>query len=479
MQGALNRPPDLGWVGAIAIPIAALALIGSWMLSGKLVLAIVVGLALIAAILRFPIVAPIALAFTIPWTSGTSLTGGSVPLSPTEVVVGALGAAWIIELALERRNPFRSVPWAGFVVLFIVVILISVSQSTDVRASGREVIKWAEMLVVYLAVLPLVRVPRNARLVLAAMVLGGVSQAVLGFLQLAANHGPAAFASERLLLRAYGTFDQPNPYAGYLNMILPVAVGMALIATRGRARRRYWIAAIVIGGAILASESRGALLAGVIALAIVLGYQMPRLRQPFLLAVVAVLLVGLVSAFGFTIAPLERLLNAIGLGSVSFGTVNNSNFSAVERAAHWLAGVRMFNAHPLLGVGIGNYGAAYPMFHPRGWYASLEHAHNYYINIAAEAGIIGLAAYLLLAGSALWYSCSAMRRAYHPAYRAAGFGATGALIATSFHNLVDVLYVHGTTALIGLLMALVTAGFAAGPQRFPTDTLPVSSNDSV
>jgi O-antigen ligase len=155
------------------------------------------------------------------------------------------------------------------------------------------------------------------------------------------------------------------------------------------------------------------------------------------------------------VGPFERVLAAIGLGNVSFGSVTDANFSAIERAAHWLAGVRMFAEHPLLGVGIGNYGAAYPAYHPRGWYASLEHAHNYYINVAAEAGIVGLTAYTLLAGTALWYSYAAIRRAPNRLSSAAALGVLGALIATSLHNLFDVLYVHGMVALLGLLMSLV------------------------
>jgi O-antigen ligase len=128
----------------------------------------------------------------------------------------------------------------------------------------------------------------------------------------------------------------------------------------------------------------------------------------------------------------------------------------------------MFAAHPLLGVGIGNYAVAYPAFHPRGWYDPLAHAHDYYINIAAEAGIVGLVAYLLLVGSALWYSYAAMRRSQDPLLSAAVLGVLGALVATDFHNLFDVLYVHGMVALLGLLMVFVPLAFAEGLAEAPT-----------
>jgi len=93
--------------------------------------------------------------------------------------------------------------------------------------------------------------------------------------------------------------------------------------------------------------------------------------------------------------------------------------------------------------------------------AALAHAHNYYINIAAEAGVLGLAAYVLFAGSALWYSYAAIRQSTGSA-SAVALGVLGALVATSFHNLFDVLYVHGMVALLGLLMVLVPASLQLG-----------------
>jgi len=302
--------------------------------------------------------------------------------------------------------------------------------------------------------------------VIAGIVLGGVSQAVLGLAQLALSHGPAAFASQRAFLRAYGSFDQPNPYAGYLNMVLPLALGLALW-TEGRDRRRWSFAALLIALALLASESRGALLAGGIAVGMMLAVRYARLRAAVWLAVLVGFLLAWAGTLGVTVGPIQHVLDSIGFSGVDFGNVTNANFSAVERVAHWLAGVRMFSAHPLLGVGIGNYSAAYPHFHPRGWYASLEHAHNYYINIAAEAGILGLVTYILLTGSALWYSCAATFQARDRVFRGLGLGVLGALIATSLHNVFDVLYVHGTTALIGLLVGLLVAA-----QRLPSRPLP-------
>jgi O-antigen ligase len=340
--------------------------------------------------------------------------------------------------------------------LFLVVIIASASQAADVKASAREIVKWLELLVVYAASASLLRSLSAVRWIVAAVVAAGVIEACLGFAQFGFNLGPQAFATGRLFLRAYGTFDQPNPYAGYLNMVLPFAVALGILGETKKERALYRLAALLIAGAILVSESRGALLAGLLATAVVLALIWRPVRAGVWLAALAGLVGAWLSSFGLVpVGPFQRALSVVGLGGVSFEHVTDANFSTVERAAHWLAGVRMFAAHPLLGVGIGNYADAYPAYHPRGWYASLQHAHNYYINIAAEAGVVGLAAYVLLVGSALWYSYATLKSVRNRLLQAAVLGVLGALVATSFHNLFDVLYVHGTVALLGLLMALV------------------------
>lgn len=413
------------------------------------------------AVLRYPVAGFCLVGFSVPWGSSLTVTAASFPVTPTDLIVALIGFVWVVRLVTVREHPWRNAPWFPYVVLFISVIVLSASQATDVKASEREIVKWLELATVFLAGTTFLRTRTSVEMVIAAIVLAGVSQALLGFIQSGLSLGPASFANQRFLLRAYGTFDQPNPYAGYLNLVLPMALAMGLLYPSRRGKTLYLFAAAGIFGAVLASESRGALLAGFVAVVVMVAALYRTMLRAAAVSVLGIVAGSTLAAFNLLpLSILDRILTPLGLANVTFNDVNDTNFSTVERAAHWLAGVRMFDAHPLLGVGIGNYSAAYPAFHPRGWYASLDHAHNYYINIAAEAGVFGLAAYLLLVGSALWYSFVALRAAREPVFRAAGLGVTGALVATSFHNIFDVLFVHGITTLLGLLMALVFAPFA-------------------
>jgi O-antigen ligase len=424
----------------------------------RLTLALLVGVLTVVLSLRWPVAGICAIAIAVPWGSTVPVGSASNPITPTDVLAAELTAAWLISAAVSRRNPLGKSVLAPYIGLYLAAVLVSVTQSTDVKASALEVIKWTEFACVYLASLWFLRTRAHLRLVGCVAVLGGVSQAFLGFYQFILQAGPAAFGFHRAFFRSYGTFDQPNPYAGYLNMVLPLACALSLKATSRAERWLYRGAATVIALALVASQSRGALLAGLAALLVLALCLFPPIRPMAGLAGTVALVGALATAFGvLPQAPLERLLSAVGLGNVSFGTVTDANFSAVERAAHWLAGVRMFAAHPLLGVGIGNYSAAYPAYHPRGWYASLEHAHNYYINIAAEAGILGLLTYTLMVGSALWYIYATLRVLRDPLCVGVVLGSLGALVATSFHNFFDVLYVHGMATLLGCILALASA----------------------
>jgi O-antigen ligase len=445
-----------GRAGLSALAAAGLAAIWLLPLSDAVGLA---GLVAIAAVtLRYPVAGLCLLGLSVPWGTAVPSPAGSSLITPTDLIAALVGGVWLADAAVRRRNPISDRVIAPYIFLYLAAIAVSATQATDLPATAREIIKWTEFTVVFFASVSLLRSRSEIRFVAAALVAGGVSQALLGYAQFVLQLGPAAFGLHRPFFRSYGTFDQPNPYAGYLNMVLPLAIALAFRAGRAWERTLYAIAATLMALAVLASQSRGALIAGVGAALVLALYLVPRSRAPLTVVAVAgvAFLVG--TSFGLVpLGPIGRVLSAVGLGGISFGNVTDANFSAVERAAHWLAGVRMFAAHPLLGVGIGNYSAAYPAYHPRGWYASLEHAHNYFINIAAEAGIIGLTSYVLLTGSALWYSYAITRQARTGACFAVALGSLGALTATTLHNLFDVLYVHGMATLLALIAALAPA----------------------
>ncbi len=222
----------------------------------------------------------------------------------------------------------------------------------------------------------------------------------------------------------------------------------------------------LIAAGLLASWSRGAWLgaAGGVLVVLVL-----RSRLAAILSGLALLLLPaglLLGAFTPDVVPppvAQRLADIpayFGLTDVLSQPVTDENFSVLERVAHWVAAQRMWAQAPWLGVGPGNYAQVYPAVRLPQWEDALGHAHNIYLNVAAETGLIGLAAYLALMATTLVFVWRQLRAAGRAAttygrWRAALLvGILGVLVHLCIHNVVDNLFVQGMVLQVGLWLAL-------------------------
>jgi O-antigen ligase len=156
----------------------------------------------------------------------------------------------------------------------------------------------------------------------------------------------------------------------------------------------------------------------------------------------------------------------LGVADVRGVEVTDANFAVLERMAHWQAALSMWTENPWLGVGIGNYEPVYPGYALPLWPLPLGHAHNYYLNIAAETGVLGLAAYLILWLAALVGAWRAARRA-SGWYWGVALGVLGVLVHLSVHNFFDNLFVHSMYLQVAILLGIRTAD-----QRHPRNELP-------
>jgi len=159
--------------------------------------------------------------------------------------------------------------------------------------------------------------------------------------------------------RIFSPFVTPNALGGYLAMILP----LALIN-----KNRPWLI-MPISLALILTGSLGAILSLFLGLIIYMNLKGgPRKR----------------TAFAFS-----GLLIAIGLifvtRSITLKTHTAPGFSALMRLDYWRETLKIIWHVPLTGLGLGNFNLA-----------QARYAHNSYLQIWAEMGILGILAYLLL-----------------------------------------------------------------------------------
>ena len=280
-------------------------------------------------------------------------------------------------------------------------------------------------------------------------------------------------------MRAHGTFEQPNPYGGYLALVLPLALALALAAPRRGLRLAGFGASAALGLGILLSLSRGAWLGTLAALSVVwlLESQRNRLRAIALAyvgltATLIALILGLIPA-----AILARFTDLFVYGSRLVQELragpNPDNWAILERVSQWYAGWQMLANNPFLGVGIGNYPKAYETYALPGWPTGVGHAHNYYLNLAAEGGLLTFVAFLFFMGLAWRLAIRTWRQAPDNWGRMLALGLMGSLAAFTAHSLVDSLFVHSIGILLGILFGILSAlGSAAFEQDSPTRSQP-------
>lgn len=479
-------------------------------------------IALIWTILR-PRTALYLMAFAVPWGSLDYISAGGLRLDSADILVGFLGLGWLLSWALPRYMRGPRDREAGGVPLYLTlailaligVMFLSMTVAISRADSLKEIAKWLEFIVLVLFGTQYLRTRRQIWTLVIFIIAAALTQAFFGYAQVIFSLGPQSFVRS-FTLRIYGTFDQPNPYAGYLNMALAVTLAITLLGRDWLTRAAAGLASALIGGAMLLTQSRGGQIALLAALIFIILVGMPPVRVWMrfviigLLVLIEGLLMGIIPLYLF--GQVERFL---GLVNINLLDPNTQDFSTAERLAHWIAGINMYLTHPILGVGIGNYPDAYPNYAISIFVNPLGHAHNYYINIAAETGTVGLAIYLLFLTALLVASGSAVQQIsycrqqhkkqlprlkeripapltrqeklklfLHPTRfishyrrqerfeilgqltndRALAIGLMAALLTVYVHNLVDNLYVHSLTNLLALLLiALIRLGKITTP----------------
>jgi O-antigen ligase len=419
---------------------------------------IIVGVAAALMLLTKPFGALCTLAFAVPFESVRNIQLGGLNVTATNLIVFCVALGWITRCVTQGEIRLGPTPWRAPLLIYGAVLLLSVTQAIDLTGSLKELLKWGQLLFVYLAGISIVRTKEQVRTLLIVLFVAVMSEALVGVLQIGLHSGPSSFARGGLL-RAAGTFEQPNPFAGYLNMTLPLAV--ACLVCGVFPRRYMWLVTIVTLGGVVSSLSRGGELGTAAALGAMGIILSPHARS--LLAAAGVGLIGLVILVAIGVVPstiTEPIGQGLGVANVDVVNPNGETWNIAERLAHMEAGLGMYQARPILGVGIGNYPAQYVHYKVQTpsdvWHESLGHAHNYYINIAAEAGTFGLIAFLLLLVSACVICYRSYKRNVDPLSRAIGLGGLGVMLAFAFHMFFDDLFVHGMEVQIALVMVLVS-----------------------
>lgn len=381
----------------------------------------------------------VLLLLSLPLGRLTLVQLGPAPVSPVTVIAIAMFGLWLWKVLTEQqriRYSWLQAPLAVFL-LWGVLGLYNAPNVTDV---AKIFLIFAMSGAVYLVISQTLRSVEEARAVMWAI--AGAAAAV-GVYAIWSNIGGSGglsdisvYAGEESYNRVEGIFTHPNQMGGFLALAIPPMIALAA-SERLRWRRLsgYILVAAAITGLAL-SYSRGAWIGACIGLLILL---LLLRKGPAL-----VLGLGLVGAFATSGALLERLQSI---------TSATTAVSVISRFEFWGVALRLVQEHPLFGVGLGNFQEAYGNLMLPGLPllpVSLEippSAHNLFINLAVEVGLIGAVAF----GAMLVLAFLLVLRNNRTADRGTrilNLGLGAGLVALLLHNLVEVTVYQGFTAIV-------------------------------
>jgi O-antigen ligase len=428
---------------ALAAAVAAGATVLGHRTHPALPLAAVAALALAAVP---PIVVLHLAVALIPLELATASLGGAA-VSPTEAAVTLAGLGWAARRVLAGRSLFTPSPLNAPLALLLLATAAGVAIAAEPGTAAKRLVVGTALFFV-IQMLAADGGPRTARSLLLVLVGSGAAVATVAVAGAAGGSPELVGFGGVAKNRATGSFDEPNLLASFLGFALPAALALAF-ATRAGFRPVLVAAFGLILLAIVLSLSRGGLLAAAGGTLVMLGWRPVRR---------AALLVGvLIASFGvLSAAPLPgaRYVDLVTsrIESVQYTGAATGDF----RRELWSTTPAIIGDHLPLGIGAGSYPAVsqtYGLVDPNQGDA-IEHAHSVPLTVAAETGVLGIAALVLLGVRLPGVLVAACRRTAGWD-RGAAFAVAAGLTAFALQGLVDhTLWSNTIAALVAILLGL-------------------------
>jgi O-antigen ligase len=348
------------------------------------------GTALLYGVFGLLLFGPLAFGAVEPWSIFLMEAGSA-----------ALFLLWIVKQVLENEirihwNPLF-LPMAAFGVLIVSQLVFRRTAYPHDTAS-LALLYFSYAMLCFLAGQALLK-GSQARTLALVFSLYGAALASFALIQGISSNGRLYWIRQpRMGGWIYGPYVNHNHYAGLMEMLVPIPLVLSLTKiASSRTRAAAAAVAAVMVGTIFLSGSRGgmlAIVAEIVILAVLLIKQKQGLRTAIGIGVFLVIVVGLLTWIGG--AELSKRISTAGSSHAELSSDIRHNINR--------DGLKMFLKRPVLGWGLGTFPVVYPQF--RTFYTNffVNEAHNDYLQLLVEMGVLGF-------GTMLWFLITLYKRA--------------------------------------------------------------------
>ena len=426
-----STPCVLLLIGLATIPIALLAGAVTSRLGAVhslLLLATIVGLAGITLLSlhktiwglgAFVILLPISLALHVALRSSGIVNDefGYLSLNPETILLLVTILAVAIGLLAGRKGLIGTkldIPIA----VFVLASGFSVIGSTNQHHSSRIVFSSVIAVLAYYLIVNTVRTRREFFYSISILLLSFLTIGLYGLRDF--HRGSAALdPGSEVLFRVDPLFTNPTFYASVLLLITPLALSLA---TSSALPARLKAAAGLVGSLLVVSLvltlTRGAWLGFVAAILVVLLFHRQARKIVLISLPVVAIVVAMTNGFWVDLFltrtdSVDRLLQSDPW---------------VGRVNAWDAATDMIQDSPITGIGPGMFLTSYPEYEPARFYLRLSDAHNLFLHLGAEQGVIAAAALAGIFGIDLWIGYRVVRRSKDQLIRDSSLGLIAGLV---------------------------------------------------
>jgi len=381
--------------------------------------------------------------------------------------------AWTLH-SLRISRSVLQLPLLGLILLAIVQLLpygpvdstvnipnISHTLSFDPYSTRLFVIQVSTLFVYFAATLVFIDTPHRLQVMVRTIMIFGFLLAIFGLTQSIASPNKVYWMRELSQSTAFGPFINRHHFAGYMELTIALPLGLLFAGAIDREKiLLYVFIAGLMGVALVMTGSRGGIISLVLEIlffVIVTGllrpagddhhhhrHQSSRLKSA-----------GIRVALGF--ALLAGLFAGVmlmgGESSITrFIDTVNTDDPSTGRTHFWSVTLEIIKHNPILGTGLGAFGVIYTRFDSRNGLFRLEQAHNDYLQILSDAGIVGALLGLI-------FLVLLFRRAFQraqsedPFRRGIALAAAGGCFAVLIHSFFDFTLHTTSNALLFLILA--------------------------
>jgi O-antigen ligase/Flp pilus assembly protein TadD len=363
-----------------------------------------------AAVVALLFLTPLLFAWRIQYGGALTYRFSSFEV-PKEAFVQLLAVCascyWLVAMLLAGAVRFRRNPILLPIAVFTSIAGVSVLYAPSRYNTTIEFAKMLTFIAFFLVSLNALVDEKQTRLALHALFFSGLAVATLSLLQLAGVLSWLFPVWPGNPQHMYSTFGNDSGVAGYLLPVLPIGIGLFLTSATRRSRWICFAGTAAIVYAMLACQTRGVWLGALVALVFLLVNLVKRteLRRVLsahkwylvLALVLAVVFVGV--QFEFPAASTDE----INTWTRITDTFEVDQVGVNLRAVFWGAALLMAADSPVFGLGLGSYeyysqlyqgklmAALGPMSRLQPNELETATAHNDYLQLASELGVVGVA----------------------------------------------------------------------------------------